>query len=92
MEYHRMMLKMNLERLKERTQTNHLLSDIVKDYEEYEEKLKQQDAIHQSQIQYIKEYIDDLIETNDLTESGLNHAKYEQDRILKKLYEVKKTI
>lgn len=92
MEYQRMMLKMNMERLKERTMTNHLLSSIVKDYEAYEEKLKAQDIDHQLQMKYISDYIDDLIETNELTESGLNHAKYEQDRILKKLNEVKRAI
>ena len=92
MEYQRMMLKMNMERLKERTMTNHLLSSIVKDYEAYEEKLKAQDHDHQLQMKYISDYIEDLIETNQLTESGLNHAKYEQDRILKKLSDVKRAI
>jgi hypothetical protein len=92
MEYHRMMLKMNMERLRERSMTNHMLSSIVKDYEAYEEKIKEQDHEHQLQMKYISDYIEDLIETNELTETGLNHAKYEQDRILKKLDEVKKSI
>ena len=47
MEYQRMMLKMNMERLRERSMTNHLLNNIVKDYEAYEEKLKEQDLEHQ---------------------------------------------
>ena len=92
MEYQRMMLKMNMERLRERTKTNHLLSSILKDYEAYEEKIKAQDVDHQLQMKYISEYIEDLIESNHLTESGLNHAKYEQVRILKKLDEVKTAI
>ena len=92
MEYHRMMLKMNMERLRERVITNHMLSSIVKDYEAYEEKIKEQEHEHQLQMKYISDYIEDLIDTNELTETGLNHAKYEQDRILKKLDEVKKSI
>lgn len=92
MEYQRMMLKMNMERLRERTMTNHLLSSIVKDYEAYEEKLKAQDIDHQEQMNYISEYIEDLIETNELTESGLNHAKYEQERIKDMIQKIKKSI
>jgi len=92
MEYQKMMLKMNMERLKERAMTNHLLSSIVKDYEEYEKKLNEQYYQHEQQIKYISDYIKDLMETNQLTETGLNHAKYEQERILKKLEEVKKAI
>lgn len=92
MEYQRMMLKMNMERLRERSMTNHLLSSIVKDYEAYEEKLKEKDEEYQQQMLYISNYLKDIIETNQLTESGLNHAKYEQDRILKKLNEVKRAI
>jgi len=92
MEYQRMMLKMNMERLRERVMTNHLLSSIVKDYEAYEEKIKEQEQENELQMKYISDYIQDLIETNQLTESGLNHAKYEQNRILKKLEEIKQTI
>ena len=92
MEYQRMMLKINMERLRERTMTNHLLSSIVKDYEAYEQKLNDQYYQHEQQIKYISDYIKDLMETNGLTESGLNHAKYEQKRILDKLDEVKRAI
>ena len=92
MEYQLMMLKMNMERLRERAMTNHLLSSIVKDYEAYEEKIKEQEQENELQMKYISDYIQDLIESNQLTESGLNHAKYEQDRILKKLEEVRQSI
>jgi phosphoketolase len=92
MEYQRMMLKMNMERLRERSMTNHLLSSILKDYEAYEEKLKAQEIDHQEQMNYISKYIEDLIETNELTESGLNHAKYEQERIIKKINDIKMSL
>ena len=92
MEYQRMMLKMNMERLRERTMTNKLLSTIVKDYEAYEKKLNDQYYQHENQLKYINDYIKDLIETNGLTESGLNQAKYEQQRILDKLNQIKNAI
>lgn len=92
MEYQRMMLKMNMERLRERAMTNQLLSSIVKDYETYEQKLNDQYHQHEDQMKYISDYLKDLMETNGLTESGLNQAKYEQDRILDKLEELKRAI
>ena len=92
MEYQRMMLKMNMERLRERTMTNQLLSSIVKDYEAYEQKLNDQYYQHENQMNYIAAYLKDLMESNGLTESGLNQAKYEQQRILDKLEEVRKAI
>jgi len=92
MEYQRMMLKMNMERLRERAMTNQLLSSIVKDYEAYEKKLNDQYYQHENQMNYIAAYINDLMESNGLTESGLNQAKYEQVRILEKLEELKKAI
>ena len=92
MEYQRMMLKMNMERLRERTMTNQMLSTIVKDYEAYEQKLNDQYYQHQNQMRYIADYIKDLMESNGLTETGLNQAKYEQQRILDKLDEVRKAI
>ena len=92
MEYQRMMLKMNMERLRERAMTNRMLASIVKDYEAYEKKINDQYYQHENQMKYITDYIKDLMETNQLTESGLNHAKYEQQRILNKLEEVKRAI
>ena len=92
MEYQRMMLKMNMERLRERTMTNQLLSSIVKDYEAYEQKLNDQYYQHENQMKYIADYIKDLMESNGLTETGLNQARYEQQRILDKLDEVRKAI
>jgi len=92
MEYQRMMLKMNMERLRERAMTNQLLSSIVKDYEAYEQKLNDQYYQHENQMKYIADYIKDLMESNGLTETGLNQARYEQQRILDKLDEVRKAI
>jgi len=92
MEYQRMMLKMNMERLRERAMTNQLLSSIVKDYEAYEQKLNDQYYQHENQLKYIADYIKDLMESNGLTESGLNQAKYEQKRILTMMEKVKTRI
>lgn len=88
--YQRNKLKMNLDRLQERSKQNHLLTSIVKDYQDYEKHMKDQDDAHYKQLLFIQNYLEDLMETNQLTESGLNQLDYEHNRILKKLDQVKK--
>lgn len=88
--YQRNKFKMNLDRLQERSQQNHLLTSIVKDYKVYEKHMKDQDDAHHKQLLFIQNYLEDLMETNQLTESGLNQLDYEHNRILKKLDQVKK--
>lgn len=88
--YQRNKLKMNLGRLQERSQQNHLLTSIIKDYQKYEKHMKDQDDAHYKQLLFIQNYLEDLMETNQLTESGLNQLDYEHNRILQKLDEVKK--
>jgi hypothetical protein len=89
--YQRNKLKMNLDRLQERSKQNHLLTSIVKEYQEYEKHMKDQDDAHYKQLLFIQNYLEDLMETNQLTESGLNQLDYEHNRILKKLDQVKIT-
>ena len=88
--YQRNKLKMNLQRLQERSQQNHLLESVVKDYEKYEKHMRDQDEAHYKQMVMIQTYLEDIMETNQLTESGLNHAEYENNKILQKLDQVKK--
>jgi len=88
-QYQRNKLKMNLQRLQERSQQNHLLESVVKDYEKYEKHLREQDEAHYKQMVMIQTYLEDIMETNQLTESGLNHAEFENENILQKLRQVK---
>jgi hypothetical protein len=88
--YQRNKLKMNLDRLQERSKQNKLLTSIVKDYQNYEKHMKDQDDAHYKQLLFIQNYLEDIMETNQLTESGLNQLDYEHNRILKKLDQVKK--
>ena len=89
-QYQRNKLKMNLQRLQERSQQNHLLESVVKDYEKYEKHLRDQDEAHYKQMVMIQTYLEDIMETNQLTESGLNQAENENENILNKLAQVKR--
>ena len=88
-QYQRTKLKMNLQRLQERSQQNHLLESVVKDYEKYEKHLRDQDEAHYKQMVMIQTYLEDIMETNQLTESGLNQLEYTHANLLKKLDQVK---
>jgi len=88
-QYQRNKLKMNLQRLKERSQQNHLLESVVKDYEKYEKHMREQDEAHYKQMVMIQTYLEDIMETNQLTESGLNQLEHTHANTLAKLDEVK---
>ena len=88
-QYQRNKLKMNLQRLQERSQQNHLLESVVKDYEAYEKHMRDQDEAHYKQMVMIQTYLEDIMETNQLTESGLNQLEHTHANLLSKLDEVK---
>lgn len=88
-QYQRNKLKMNLQRLQERSQQNHLLTSIVKDYEAYEKHMRDQDEAHYKQMVMIQTYLEDIMETNQLTESGLNQLEHTHANLLQKLDNVK---
>ena len=88
-QYQRNKLKMNLQRLQERSQQNHLLESVVKDYEKYEKHLRDQDEAHYKQMVMIQTYLEDIMETNQLTESGLNQLEHTHVNLLKKLDQAK---
>jgi uncharacterized short protein YbdD (DUF466 family) len=89
-QYQRNKLKMNLQRLQERSQQNHLLTSVVKDYQNYEKHMREQDEDHYRQMVMIQTYLEDIMETNELTESGLNQLNHAHIGILKQLDEVKR--
>ena len=92
LQYQKDKLKRNLEHLRERSRENDLLSSVIVDYERYEERLRMKDrklteqkTAHEQHLQMLDAYIRDIMETNELTESGLNKITYENNRILSEL-------
>ena len=92
LQYQKDKLKRNLEHLRERSRENDLLSSVIVDYERYEERLRMKDrklteqkTAHEQHLQMLDAYIRDIMETNDLTESGLNKITYENNRILSEI-------
>jgi hypothetical protein len=92
LQYQKDKLKRNLEHLRERSRENDLLSSVIIDYERYEERLRMKDrqlseqqTAHEKHLQMLDAYVQDIMETNELTESGLNKLTYENNRILEEI-------
>ena len=92
LQYQKDKLKRNLEHLRERSRENDLLSSVIVDYERYEERLRMKDqklmeqqSAHEQHLQMLDAYIQDIMETNELTESGINKLTYENNRILSEI-------
>jgi hypothetical protein len=89
-------LRRNLELLREREKENKLLSSVVQDYTEYEKRLqtkdellKEQSNAHEKHLQMLSAYIQDIMESNELTETGINKLKHENQRIWDMIQTVK---
>jgi len=52
--------------------------------------MREQDEDHYRQMVMIQTYLEDIMETNELTESGLNQLNHAHIGILKQLDEVKR--
>jgi chromosome segregation ATPase len=92
LEYQKDKLRSKLEDLKERSGDNEKLGSVLSDYESMYQHMKKQDESHQSQLEFILKYIEDIKETRGLTEEGLAQIKHEQDTIFGRLQEIKQKI
>lgn len=96
LQYQKDKLKQNLEHLLERSKENALLSNVIVDYRRYEERLRQKDQqlteqsnAHEQHLKMLEAYVKDIMETNELTESGLNKLTHENNRILEEIQKIR---
>jgi hypothetical protein len=99
LEHQKHQLKLNLENLKSRSNENQLLQKTLKDYEFFESRVreKEQQVQHEAKkseehMQFILAYINNIMETNNLTETGINKLEYENRSIINLLDKVKEKV
>lgn len=99
LEHQKHNLKLNLENLKSRSQENQLLQKTLKDYEFFETRIQEKEKEVQNEakkseehMQFILAYINDIMKTNDLTETGINKLEYENRSIMQLLDKVKEKV
>lgn len=92
LQYQKDKLYRNLLHLRERSKENALLSSVIADYQRYEERLRrktqelaEQGDAHKQHLRMLTDYIKDIMETNELTETGLNKLTHENNRILEEI-------
>ena len=90
--YNKNKLREKLNVLKSRQCQNNLLTNVVDDYESFYQKVKEREEKHQLELQYISNYLNHIIETNDLTDHGLNRIKHDQSQLLQQLHSIKEKI
>ena len=95
-QYQKDKLRQNLEKLRERSRENALLTSVVEDYQRYEDRLRMKDVqlqeqsnTHEAHLQMLSAYIQDIMETNELTESGLNKLTHENQKMLDHIRSIK---
>lgn len=95
-QYQKDKLRRNLEQLHERSKENALLTSVITDYQRYEERLRMKDVqlheqstAHDQHLKMLTSYIQDIMETNELTESGLNKLTHENQKILDQIQAIK---
>jgi len=92
LQYQKDKLRLKLEHLKTRSVDNQQMVTIVKDYDGVYQHMKRQDETHESQLNFILKYIEDIKETHKLTDSGLAQVQQEHDKIFEKLQEIRTKI
>jgi len=88
-EYQQDKLRQNLEKIRERYKENKLLKGVLDDYQQFQERLRMKDVqlhenktAHEQHLQMITAYIQDIMNTNELTETGLRKLDHEHKKIL----------
>lgn len=71
--------------LKKESQYNQFLKTIYSDYKRYHEYIIREKEEQIAAMESLKDYIKDIIKTNQLTEEQIANAKKEQDYILKEM-------
>lgn len=80
----------NLEDLEKEQEHAIFLEEIANDYKRYQNLILKQKERQKTQLLKILNYLDDLIETNAITEYTLSHTQNEQKRIIHEIKEIQR--
>lgn len=80
----------DLEELEEERESNDFLKQIAEDYHTYNTMIMKQKEKQVCELQKILDYLDELVETQAVTQYTLNHTKTEQRRVVDEIKELQK--
>ena len=80
----------SVEQLEEERETNEFLDEIARDYKTYNNLILNQKKRQQEELLNILNYLDELLETQAVTEYTLSHTQNEQKRLVKEIKQLQK--
>jgi hypothetical protein len=83
------MLVKKKKELEKKNKLNHYLSDVSQDYEKYYDFIVEEKQQQYNALALLKEYMSDLIKTEQLVDEQLRTAKYDQKDIVREIDKVK---
>jgi hypothetical protein len=78
--------------LAKKIKVNVFLEEVNKDYDKYYQHIIQEKQNQYSALNLLKEYIDDLMLTENMVDDQLITAKHDQKHIIGEIYKVKKEL
>jgi hypothetical protein len=82
----------NVEELEKEREATDFLSDIVSDYKKYQHYILQQKEEQKEHLLKILKYLDNLMETQAVTEYTLSHTRNEQMHLVNEIKNLQKDI
>jgi hypothetical protein len=79
-------------KIKEIKKNNHFLEEIKNDYSKYSDYIMNQKQEQIKALDLLKNYVDDLTTSGDLSDENINDAKYEQKKIISEINKIKENL
>ncbi len=88
----KMLLIQKKKNLEKKRNINNFLSEVESDYNRYYSHILKEKQSQHNALLLLKEYMDDLIVTDNLVDEQLKMAKYEQKDIMNEIEKVKREL
>jgi hypothetical protein len=79
-------------KLQETSKQNVFLEGVKKDYQKYHDYILKQKREQYQSMELLKNYIDDLMVSGELTEKDIENTRMEQEEILNEMNHIKKDL
>jgi hypothetical protein len=79
-------------KIKEIKKNNHFLEEIKNDYSKYSDYIMNQKQEQIKALDLLKNYVDDLTTSGDLSDENIKDAKHEQKKIISEINKIKENL
>lgn len=79
-------------KIKEIKKNNHFLEEVKNDYSKYSDYIMNQKQEQIKALDLLKNYVDDLTTSGDLSDENIKDAKHEQKKIISEINKIKENL